>query len=284
MKRVAKYGRLGPIYEFIPRPVYRFGRAAWLDLQSIPRRLSGGGAEPWLIFHNYGGTEFYQSGEDTCARIETMLGLKADAHLLDIGCGTGRMAWPWRERFNDHGGYIGFDVSANAIAFAKKLMRDDAERFAFHHADLFSKEYNPRATMQAKDYKFPCENSWADGAMAISLFTHLLEADARNFLNELSRCLKPTGKAYITAYLVNDEVRERMENKTAMLSMLRYDGPVWAGDLDTPEAATGYDEDAFRSWLDESGLQIEKEVSRGGWSQPDGNTYNQDVFVISKKN
>ncbi len=283
-RRVAKYGKLGPIYELIPRPAYRFARALYLDLKSIPRRLSGNnpGPEPWLVFHNFGGSDFYESGAAASQGIQRQLGLGPSSRVLDIGCGSGRLAWPLHDVLSGEGAYIGFDVSANAVAFARRLMSGHEDRFSFHHANLFSKEYNPQSLLQAKDYRFPCEDSWADGAWAISVFTHLLEEDAAHYLKELSRTLKPDGKAYLTAYLVNDEIQERMAAKKSMLTMQRYKGPVWAGDMDVPEAATGYDEDAFLAMMNAAGLELEDGIRRGGWSLTKGATYTQDVFIVRR--
>ncbi len=284
-RRVAKYGKLGPVYEIIPRPVYRLARAAWLDLRSVPRRLSGRnpGPEPWLIFHNFGGNDFYQSGSAACSNIQSKLGFGPVANILDIGCGSGRIAWPLRNALNEEGRYIGFDVSAKAIAFARQLLQGHDDRFSFHHADLFSEEYNPQSTVKASDYTFPCDDGWADAAIATSVFTHLLEDDARQYLAELARCLKPDGSAYLTAYLVNDAARANMAAKTATLTMQPYGGPVWAGDLAVPEAMTGYDEDAFLSMLAEAGLKADGDIFHGAWSQGDGAAYSQDVMVVRRQ-
>lgn len=284
-KRVARYGRLGPVYEFIPRPAYLFARNLWLDLQSIPRRLSKDhpGPEPWMVLHNYGGSDFYRSGEGSARMLQERLGFGSDAHFLDMGCGTGRVARPLMDMLGEDGAYVGFDVSQSAIAFARKLTRARADAFAFYHADLYSKEYNPRGKVKASEYRFPCADAWVDAAVANSLFTHLLKDDTAHYLRELTRVLKPGGGAYVTVYLINDEVRERMDARTAVLPMLPYDGPVWAGDLATPEAAVGYEEEAFLEMLQAAGLRLSGEIRRGDWSSPPtGKRYKQDAVILKK--
>ncbi len=283
-KRVARYGRLGPLYELLPRKAYLTARNVWLDLKSIPVRLSGEkpGPLPWLTLHNYGDIDFYESGAPMVDALVGRAGLTPTSTILDIGCGSGRFAWPLTTFLASEGGYIGFDVSKPALGFARKLTTARRPDFVFHHADLFSAEYNPRGAIRASDYDFPCEDGWADVIVASSVFTHLLEADAAHFLKEIARCLKPGGRADISAYLVDEEIRKRMENSEAMLIMQRYEGPVWAGDMATPEAATGYDEDAFLAMIADAGLTLAQPIIKGGWSHPPGVAYTQDMLVLQR--
>src|SRR5688500_2332564 len=118
--------------------------------------------------------------------------LARSGRTLDIGCGCGRTA-----RFlllRDDIRYTGFDIFKPAIAWSNAhLLRFAAGRFRFEHFDVHSAHYNPRGRMKATEVRFPAADGAIDVAFAASLFTHLLEPDARHYLAESARCLDAAG-------------------------------------------------------------------------------------------
>jgi SAM-dependent methyltransferase len=120
--------------------------------------------------------------------------------VLDIGCGCGRSA----RLLVPHTAvktYIGFDVIVENIVWCQRFIQ---ERFPtkaiFYHYDVTSAEYNPNGTMHAHDVRFPAENGTVDLVIATSLFTHLLEDDAKHYLAEIARVLNSVGRAIITIH------------------------------------------------------------------------------------
>lgn len=115
-----------------------------------------------------------------------------DAALLDMGCGPGRTA-----RFlmlRDDVRYVGFDIFKPAIDWANRfLVPFSGARFRFEHFDAHSAHYNPRGALKAVEVRFPAADASIDLAFAASLFTHLLEPDARHYLRESARVLKESG-------------------------------------------------------------------------------------------
>jgi len=131
--------------------------------------------------------------------------VKAPADLLDIGCGCGRTA-----RFLTSNAlirsYVGFDVSTNAIDWARENIGSCTKgRFRFLHCPVFNGFYNPGGTIRATEFKFPAADRSITLAFAASLFTHLLEPDARHYLQEVSRVLRPGG---ILVASIHDENAE----------------------------------------------------------------------------
>lgn len=120
--------------------------------------------------------------------------------ILDIGCGCGRTARflaenPAVER------YIGFDTLATVIDWNRKfILPYCVGEYEFHFLDIYSKAYNPTGKLNASEISFPTNNSVVDLAFAASLFTHLLENDARHYLSEIVRCLKHDGKALVSIH------------------------------------------------------------------------------------
>jgi SAM-dependent methyltransferase len=119
--------------------------------------------------------------------------LQEDTTFLDIGCGCGKMArnlvfHPYVKR------YIGFDTNRDGIDFCEQHITPRSEgRFEFHYLDVHSQVYNPHGTLRSDQVAFPAADRSVDFALAASLFTHLLERDARHYLREVSRVLSPSG-------------------------------------------------------------------------------------------
>jgi|GEM_PF-384044 len=127
---------------------------------------------------------------------------KPNCRLLDIGSGCGRTA---RILVNNHfiRHYIGFDVIVANVRWCQKYIQPAFQERAceFHHFDIYSKEYNPQGAIQAKDFTFPCKDASIDVAFAASLFTHLLEPDARRYLAEIARVLCSSGTAIVSIHI-----------------------------------------------------------------------------------
>ncbi len=123
-----------------------------------------------------------------------------DCAVLDIGCGCGRIA---RVLVNNRHitRYIGFDVIPENIKWCQQFIQEPHPgRFEFYHYDLYSKEYNASARLRVQDLRFPCPDSSIQVTFAASVFTHLLENDARHYLREIRRTLVPGGKALLSIH------------------------------------------------------------------------------------
>jgi SAM-dependent methyltransferase len=126
--------------------------------------------------------------------------LQPGSNVLDIGCGCGRNARslirnPLVLR------YTGFDIIRENIEWCNQFLAPLARAAAnFLHYDVFSAEYNPGAVLRGVDVVFPCEDRDAGLIFANSVFTHLLEPDARHYLREIARTLKPGGHALLSIH------------------------------------------------------------------------------------
>jgi SAM-dependent methyltransferase len=119
--------------------------------------------------------------------------LAENSRVLDIGCGCGKTArtlvyHPYIKT------YIGFDVIRENVDWSEQSIAPQSKgRFQFHFLDVYSEAYNPAGELRGTDVVFPAGDGTIDFAFAASVFTHLLEADAKHYLREVSRTLAPDG-------------------------------------------------------------------------------------------
>ena len=133
---------------------------------------------------------FYLAGEALAHVVHRRL--RPGGHALDMGCGCGRTARFLL--FRDDIRYTGFDIFKPAIDWSNRYLAPlGAGRFRFEHVDAHSAHYNPRGRLKPTQARFPASDGSIDVAFAGSLFTHLLEPDARHYLAESRRCLAPGG-------------------------------------------------------------------------------------------
>jgi len=120
--------------------------------------------------------------------------------VLDIGCGCARAARVLLPSPQVKS-YIGFDVIPQSIDWCNRFLTPlFPQRAKFLHYDVYSAEYNPGGSIRASDLVFPCTDHSVDLVVAASLFTHLLEPDASNYLNEVGRVLSKRGRAALSIH------------------------------------------------------------------------------------
>ena len=119
--------------------------------------------------------------------------LTRKSNVLDIGCGCGKTARTLLYHPNVNN-YVGFDAIRENIEWCRRTIAPlSDDRFKFHHFDVYSRAYNPRGKLRGTEVIFPADDNAIDFAFAASVFTHLLEEDARHYLGEVRRSLAPDG-------------------------------------------------------------------------------------------
>ncbi|MDB6168831.1 MAG: methyltransferase domain protein [Verrucomicrobia bacterium] len=106
-------------------------------------------------------------------------GLNESMHVVDVGCGTGRLAAQLARRGHPH--YSGFDIMESAVSYARNLCRMPAWKFGV--TDGLSVDV-PTAS--------------ADMACFFSVFTHITHEHTFLYLKEAGRLLKPGGLVIFT--------------------------------------------------------------------------------------
>ncbi len=102
-------------------------------------------------------------------------GLEPEHYLIDIGCGSGRLAHPLSAYLT--GPYLGTDVVPELLSYARELCNRPEWRFEL-----------------IDSIAIPAPDSVADMVCFFSVFTHLLHEESFVYLQEAQRVLKPGGK------------------------------------------------------------------------------------------
>ncbi|MEM7458115.1 MAG: class I SAM-dependent methyltransferase [Pseudomonadota bacterium] len=268
----------------VPRPVIRTVWNACGDLKDLPKRLFHDlPPQPLRMLHNSGGGDYHQIGHHIVRKIIKRTGFASHWSVLDIGCGTGRIAGPMISRLDERGAYTGFDVSRSAIDWARKYVAPDAANVRFVHADLANQEYNPGSSDPARLYAFPCTDESVDLGYAVSVFTHLRAPDAQAYLHQSARVLKPGGKLFLTAFLMTPDALERTQRHVSAMPFEAIDQVTYSTDPRVPEQAMAFDEQVFLGWVQKAGFRIVDEIRRGCWSTDRLRGELQDELVLEKR-
>ncbi len=172
------------------------------------------------------GGEDERMGEALRVRL-TRFGLQPNDYLIDVGCGSGRLAFalarsPWRDSIR----YLGIDIVPAMLEFAAQKCRQPRWRFEL-----------------VTEPRIPEGDGVAEMVCFFSVFTHLMQEESFLYLEEARRVLKPGGRI-VASYLdiadpshwsiFEDNVRSaRLRQEKPMDIFLAQDFfAIWAAELD----------------------------------------------------
>jgi SAM-dependent methyltransferase len=234
---------------------------------------------PWWL-RDVGGADFEAVGQEFLEIFKQLASLQPYEHILEVGCGSGRMAYPLTGYLSQEGRYIGMDVTTDSIIWCQKNITARYPNFEFLHADLYNKRYNPSGRYLAKEYTFPFEAESFDFIFLTSVFTHLLPDDTENYLNEIFRLLRSDGRALITFFLLNEKQQELAAQGRNDINF-QYSSGVYRTRSETvPESAVAYDETYLRQLIAQCGLEISEPIHYGVWSGRAVGLSYQDILLI----
>lgn len=222
------------------------------------------------------------TGVEFLGYLVELCGLQPDEAVLDVGCGSGRMAVPLTGYLNRDGRYAGFDVSRKAIAWCTENISVSHPNFDFTVADIQNGAYNPNGKYKSTEFRFPYPDGSFDVVLLASVFTHLLTPDVKHYLREIVRVLKPGGRTLITFFLLN-EVSSALSKEGK--GVLNFDHEMQGhrtANHEQPEWAIGYPEAFVRDLYAECGLELREPLRYGKWSGRTDGTSGQDIVIAVK--
>lgn len=233
----------------------------------------------WL--HCIGDSDYAATGEEFFCYFAEIAGLKPHERVLDVGCGTGRMAWPLTRYLTD-GSYDGLDIVDPSIEWCQKTYTPRFPNFHFHFSDIYNKAYNPNGACQASAYRFPFNDSSFDLVFLTSVFTHMLPPDMENYLREITRVLKPGGRCLITYFLLNAASLKLIEEHAGTINFKGELGGCRVDNTEVPEAAVAYEENKIRELYEKYKMSILGPVRYGTWCGRKDRLSYQDIVVATK--
>ena len=120
---------------------------------------------------------FIESARLEVSRLTDLCDLSVDGHVLDIGCGPGRLAIGWLAGSEDMPNYHDMDIDKTSIDWCVKHLAPLDARLRFTHLDLFHERYNPRGEPFTRATRLPFESSLFQGIYLYSVFSNMTSSD-----------------------------------------------------------------------------------------------------------
>jgi SAM-dependent methyltransferase len=220
-----------------------------------------------------GGSLFLGSGKHFAELLRTYAGLTADCKVLEIGCGCGRNAFALAEVLND-GNYTGMDIHRVSLEAAKDNSRLKRKGFQFELLDIRNNEYNPKGRNLATEYVFPFPNETFDVVFMVSVFTHMVTDEVRNYAKQIARIFKPGGRCFFTAFLLDRDSAFKFPFRSQEHSYMKSG---------SPEICLAYYSDFLLSTFAEDGMSCSAGPLWGSLHGDRSETGPQDILVFTKQ-
>lgn len=234
-----------------------------------------------------GGTilDFKPIGEGWVKAFVREVGLKPDERVLDLGSGVGRSAVALTRYLNSSGSYEGLEIVRESVLWCQQHITPRFPNFRFTHADVYNRHYNTGGKSKASEYRLPFPDNEFDFVFLTSIYTHLVPDDARQYLSEIYRVLRPGKRCFNTFALLTEHSRKAIANGTALagLSGLKYEideGCVVARRED-PEFIIAYPEERVVAMYEKLGFE-RLDIRHGKWCGTPGAERAQDIVIAFK--
>lgn len=222
--------------------------------------------------------DYWQVGEHTVALIDQLAGVRAADAVLDVGCGLGRIAWPLSHRLGRSGRYVGLDAAEAYVDWCNEHLRL-GRRFEFVHADVRTSAYNVDGAIAPENFAFPWPLASFDLVVATSIFTHLLPAAARNYLEQIARVLDRGGRLFSSFFLLDEAGTAAAKAGTTYPTFSHAIPEGLLHDREVPEDGIAYDPRWVTENLERCGLEL---VSTHPGTWKGAGLYYQDIVVARK--
>jgi len=225
--------------------------------------------------------DFERGGNQDLELFKTLVGLRPEESVLEIGCGPGRMAVALARFLDGKGSYEGMDIDETFIRWCQEHITPRFPSFHFTHAHVFNKTYNPGGRVAACDYTFPYADNSFDFVFLMSVFTHMLPEDMKHYLLEIARVLRASGRCLITFFLLNPGSLSMVQVGRAAFKFVNcFDGYRTATDV--AEDAVAYDETFIRQLYQNCGLKLVEPIHYGSWCGSHHSLIFQDFVVATR--
>jgi ubiquinone/menaquinone biosynthesis C-methylase UbiE len=210
-----------------------------------------------------------------------LAGLRRDSHVLDVGCGIGRIAYMLAHYLDPAARYEGFDLVEGMIAWPRRWITRRFPNFQFRKFDVYNGRYHPGGALEASEFRFPYEAECFDLVLLISVFTHMRAHGICNYLDEVRRVLRPGGRCLATCFLLNEESRLLIGAGKSSLNLVHPLAGGFTIDRKVPERAIGFEEAQVLGWIADRGFTL-RTRNYGSWCGRRRFLSYQDLLVYQK--
>lgn len=231
-----------------------------------------------------GDGDYRQIGAEFLASMVRVGGLRPHEHVVDVGCGLGRMARPLQHFLDERARYFGVDVSRSSIDWCQRHVVNGDPRFGFAHLDAFHPLYNDGGAVLLEKADLQVLPRPVDFVMMVSVFTHLSEPMITRYLAETYAMLRKGGRLFATFFLVNDENRDAVPYSPRYPFLPATGSAIHHLADDTLLAAVAVEEEwLLKHAIETVGYSLFNR-RRGHWWQtaPTPDTPFQDIVVLQK--
>jgi len=153
--------------------------------------------------------------------------------IVDFGCGHGKLA-PVSVFFtHPEGEYLGIDIQESYINYCRRTYVQ-LPRVKFHVSKDYNPLYSPQQQSAVADSKsyggdWPVSAESIDVVIAISVFTHLREADAFGYIKKIHDVLKPGALAILTCHIVEEPRKQPgfiFRYNPFLVSLFKFTAPL----------------------------------------------------------
>lgn len=235
-----------------------------------------GGADPELV------------GELCSDILARHLTIMPGAHLLDFGCGVGRVGLSVLRRNPLLGGLTGIDIVPKMVDFCRAEIGARFPQATFElltDANEHYDRFKHTASARSRSELTSAYGVGMDGAFAFSVFTHVAPEDFVPLLRFVGDLLKPGARFMFTAFILTPYARAMIKARATRASfpepVFRNGDEVFIGTKSDRLAFIAYDIGRIEAMVWEAGL-VPCALEYGDWrGGPSAGGY-QDVVLCAK--
>jgi SAM-dependent methyltransferase len=146
---------------------------------------------------------FLQSAVVEATRLSARLGYTKSSHIVDVGCGLGRLATGMLVEFGDVQ-YLGIDANKDFVRWCEENIERYHQTFRFVHLDVANELYNPTGTLDGSELRLPVDDTSADIVYLWGVFTNMVPEHVESYIGEIGRILRSRGRCFLTAFVEDD--------------------------------------------------------------------------------
>jgi SAM-dependent methyltransferase len=225
--------------------------------------------------------EYNKQGENPLTYLRELTGLKPSHAILDLECGTGRIAFSLTGFLGVSGSYDGLDTDKNNIDWCKKYIAEKYPNFKFQCTGPRNQLHSNSGPAENGNNALPFQDEKFDFVFVNSVFTHRMPAEVIKSISEICRVMKSGASCLISMYIVNCESEDLMIKKPTQTNFPVNKGFYRLQSLQDGDVKVAYDEEWLLEKLENAGLKMQS-IKYGNWCGRKFYLDYEDLIICSK--